>query len=296
MLLFSTTLYSQAERVNDDTIPELYIFCSVEDGEVYERQPFPVTVTLKSSSPDVATADIVSKIRLFKGEISTFQTIQDTGRPYTKKENGKMWYYFPLNAYLLSIADSGTYEIGGGEYSIGVAQPVIVKDPFWGPMQSQRLKKTDVNVSSAKIKVKRLPSKPSDFEYSGSVGNFTIQTILPKGDIYVDEEAIAYIVLQGRGMIEESTFPAYREAFTQGMKLKSVNESREESFDHSTGELVSEIRLECTFVPSRRDNVEIGEITFGYFDPKSKEYKTAKSKPLKVTVKSTTSKRESIAI
>lgn len=172
----------------------------------------------------------------------------------------------------------------------------MVNDPFWGRVRSQKVEDFKVGVKSAKIKVKSLPSVPADVDYSGSVGSFTIETVLPKGDIFIGEEATAYVVLKGRGMLEESTLPAYREAFTQGMKLKSVSESRDESFDHSTGEMVSEIRLECTFVPTERDGVVIGEITFGYFDPKIKEYKTAKSKPVQVTVKSTTAKRDSMSI
>lgn len=265
-------------------------------NDVYERQPFPVFVTLKSSIPDIATANMLNKFKLKNGEFSTFQTIEDPGRPYTKKEGNKTYYYFPLNAYMVSLEEKGTYELTGGEYSIGISYPIILNDPFWGPMRSQEVKEQIVATTDAKVKVKRLPDLMPGETFTGSVGKFTIETIIPAGDIFVDEEAVAYVVLRGRGMIETATLPEYKDAFTEGLKLKSVSESREESFDHNSNEMVSEIHLECVFVPTRRDSVEIGEITFDYFDPEIKQYRTAKSKPVAVTVKSTTSKRESISI
>lgn len=283
-------------NADSDEAVELSVEFVMPNGDVYERQPFPVFVTLKSTSPDIASANILSDFHLKKGEFSTFQTIENPGAAYTRREGKKMYYYFPLKAYMVSFTDKGTYEFTGGEYSIGIAYPVMVNDPFWGPVRSQQVKERNVSAASAKIKVKSLPDIVPGETFSGSVGKFSIETIVPKGDIFIDEDAVAYVVLRGRGMIESATLPQYKNAFTHGMKLKSVSESREESFDHETNEMVSEIHLECIFVPSEMDSVEIGEITFDYFDPDSKQYKTARSEPVKVTIKSSASKKESIEI
>lgn len=298
---FAQTLSAQhvgvaKSKASSDGVAELSIEYVMPGGDVYEREPFPIFVILKSSMPDIASADVVKDFELEKGNFATLQTIDNPGNAYTARDGKKTYYYFPLRAYMATIADKGIYKLKGGEYSIGTAYSVIVNDPFWGPVRSQQIKESTVAATDAKIKVKSLPPVASGTNFSGSVGDFTIETIVPKGDIFVNEEATAYVVLRGHGMIESATLPEYRGAFVKGMKLKSVTESRDEHFDANTNEMVSEIHLECTFVPSERENVEIGEITFGYFDPAARQYKTVRSKPVKITVKSTASKHESISI
>lgn len=301
LLILSRQVSAQYAEVGksvsgNDVATELAIEYVVPSGDIYERQPFPIFVVLKSAVPDVATAECLNDFKLDKGSFSTFQTIDNPGNPYTKKDGKKSYYYFPIKAYMASIADKGSYKLKGGDYKIGVAYPVVVNDPFWGQIRTQQVKEQEVAAEDAKIKVKSLPPVSPGTNFSGSVGDFSIETIVPPGDIFLNEEATAYVVLRGKGMIEKATLPEYRRAFGTGLKLKSVAESRVEQFDPNDNEMISEIHLECTFEPTEMDNVEIGEITFGYFDPASKQYKTARSKPVQIKVKSTVSKHESLSI
>lgn len=277
-----------------ESIPELTVECRMQTTDFYERQPVPMVLTLKSSTPDIAVADVITPLKLKKGEFASIQTVSPAGEPYEEIDNGRKYYCFPLEAYIVTMADKGNYEMVDGSFSIGVAYPVVVNDPFWGPRRSREVKRFEVPVEKKKFSVRSLPEASDGTVFSGSVGSFTIETVIPRGDIFVNEEATAIVVLKGKGMIAEATMPEYRDAFKDGMKLKSVSESRNAGYDR--GELLSELQLECTFIPTAREGVRVGEITFDYFNPATGRYETARSKPVEIKVKSTTSKRESMDI
>lgn len=298
LMLLSTAciIPLHARNNSDEDVPKLSIEFVMDNQQIYERQPVPVVLTLRSSTPDIAFATPSGKPGLKKGEYSTFQIISEPGPAYVEKVNGNDVYCFPLEAYMISVADKGSYELTDDDFIIGISYPVVVNDPFWGPRRSSEVRKVPVSVTSKSFKVKPLPKIPQDFNFSGSVGDFTIETVIPEGDIFINEEATAYIILRGKGMIEEATLPSYTEAFTNGVQLKSVTESRDEAYDGRNKTMMSEIRLECTFIPTVRNGAEIGEVTLGYFDPEAGEYKMARSKPVTVTVKSSAAKRESMSI
>ena len=280
---------------NDNDALELKVECVMPEHEFFEGQPVPITITLFSTTADVAFANPRSLPALSGGEFTTRQTISPAGHAYEKTIDGKVWYCFPLASYMVTFDEKGRYEYGGGSYIVGVNFPDVVNDPFWGRIRTNRVEEFNVNVNKTRFRVKSVPAPPTGIDYSGSVGTFTLETVVPEGDIYLGEEATAYIILKGTGMIAESTLPEYRDCFTKGVKLKSLSESRDEGHD-TMGRMLSEIRLECTFIPTDRESAEIGEARFDFFNPNTGKYETIKSKPVKIKVKSTASKRETMAI
>lgn len=288
MLFCSLNIFA---AVNDE---DMFIRCVAGDNEVYEREPLLLTVTLFTQNPDIAYANVVEPVVLSKGEFASSRKVEPAGDPYVCEEKGKKYYCFPLEASLVTFAEKGKYELCGGEFEIGVSYPVIINDPFWGKVRSSEVKKKILQMEKSQIKVKSLPSPPENGHFSGSVGEFTIETIIPRGDIVVNEEATAYIVLRGEGMIAESILPEYHNAFKKGIKLKSVTESRSEVIDN--GRMISELQLECTFIPTSREDAEIGEVRFEYFNPSTGKYSTVVSSPVKVAVKSSTVRHKSMEI
>lgn len=282
-----------AVSANTET-PDLFITCDIGDKSVFERQPVSLNVTLYSSTPDIRYARKSADISLSSGEFATLQPVDNPGSAYRKVIDGKQYYCFPLEAYIATFADNGSYRIKQRSFEVGVSYPVVVNDPFWGRIRSSETKNFEIPVKDCRFKVKSLPNPAADFNFSGSVGEFSVETILPPGDIFLNEEALAVIVLRGTGMIAAHTMPEYREAFGGALRLKSVSESRSEAYDN--GKLVSELRLECTFIPKETENARIGEVSFDYFDPVKCKYITARSKPLNVKVKSTVSRREKMSI
>jgi len=284
---------SQSNDISES--PELEIRCVMPEQNFYEGQPVPITITLYSSTPDIAFANPVELPHLKGHNFATSQVISPAGNAYEETVDGKLRYCFPLSAQMITMDNKGKYEYGGGRYMIGVNYPVVVRDPFWGPMRTMQTEEFEVPVRSVTFKVKQVPAPPKGIEYSGSVGTFTLKTIVPEGDIFIGEEATAYIILSGTGMIAESVLPEYRSAFTNGVTLKSVSESRDEGHDNQ-GRMLSKIKLECTFIPTDRNSAEIGEARFDFFNPETRKYETVKSKPVKIKPKSTASKRSVMSI
>ncbi len=82
----------------------------------------------------------------------------------------------------------------------------------------------------------------------------------------------------------ENVLPEYNEAFTEGTRLKSFSENRNQYIDK--GCLVSEVKLECTFIPTSRENAFIGPVRFMFFNPETGKYQKVESEKVKVKVKS----------
>lgn len=274
--------------------PDLFVTCELDRRNVYERQSVTARLLLYSSTPDIAFADIAIAPKLNRGEFNSLQMTNIQEAASQEEIEGKLFYCFPLREFVFTMSEKGKYQLDGGECRIGVSRPVVVNDPFWGRIRTSEVEEINVPIRKAEFKVKALPVPPADSNFSGSVGTFTIKTVIPRGDIIVGEEATAIIVLSGNGMIADSVLPEYRGAFKNGVKLKSVSESRSDSYRN--GKLFSELQLECSFIPTERSGAEIGEVSFDFFNPDTGKFETIRSAPVKIEVKSSTTKRESISV
>lgn len=294
ILLASVPVAIRADE-NHDAGHSLKVECRMDRETLYEREPVRLTITLISDTPDIEYANIVEAPELKKGRFDTFQTISPAGRAYKEKKNGKTYYCFPLNSYMVTVAEEGKYEIDGGKYNIGINVPAVRHDPFWGSYRYNEVKEITLPVEKKTFRAKAVPNPPSGIEYSGSVGEFSIETVIPPGDIYAGEEAIAVIILRGNGMIAESVLPSYRGAFDKGVRLKSVSESLDEGHDFKGG-MLSELRLECTFIVTDIETAEIGEARFDFFNPRTGKYETITTDPVKIKVKSAATTRDRMSI
>lgn len=294
LVLFILTMLSFNSKAASSEEPSLFIDYDIASKTVYVDQPFTLSIVLYSTSPDVVYANKSSNISLKKGDFDFIRKIDSYTRPYKKVIDRKTYYCFALETYLLSFNKKGNYTLAGRTFDIGISYPAVINDPFWGPVRTVETKSYQVVLKDFSFKVKSLPSPPSGENFSGAVGDFTVETVVPKGDIIVNEEAIAYVIVKGQGSFKEATLPEYKSAFSNGLKLKSVAENRTEYWDN--GKLISEIRLECTFVPEREGDLNIGKVSFDYFNTKSGKYVRTDSKPIPIIVKSSVTKRDKISI
>ncbi len=278
----------------EEKTPSMFITCTVEEGKLYEHQPVTASVTLYTETPDVAFINRLSDPKIEKKEFESIRAVELSARPVQKVINGRKYYEVPIEAFVFSIADKGSYTLDAPSYRVGVAERVIVRDPFWGDIPSSRTKSIDLSARDSKFKINSIPAANAGEGFSGSLGDFTIKTVVPDGNIYVGEEATAYVIISGPGMIGESVMPEYRSAFDHSLRLKSVSETRGEKF--VDGRYVSELTLEITFIPDSRDDSEIGPVSFDFFNTTSGRHTTIKSSPVKVNVTSSTIKREKIEI
>lgn len=273
-----------AERDAKSEEPVIYITCNAEKNSIYEGEGVRLTFTLHSSQPRLAFANVAREASLANGEFKHVTRIETDRRGrVSESEQGLKMYSFPLETLFVSFAEKGDYQLSGGEYEVGLEYPMVYNDPFWGPTRSVMVEKKIIPVPPLKLKVKKLPSRKNEEGFSGAVGEFTVTTEVPPGEIIVGKPALAIIRIKGKGMIDDNILPDYSGMFGEDTTLKSISENK--SYHLRNGALVTELVLECEFVPKEK-GASIGVVKFNYFNPSTGKYEQAVSAPVEVKVSS----------
>ncbi|MDE6339780.1 MAG: BatD family protein [Muribaculaceae bacterium] len=271
-----------------DTKSDMMIITECDKDVYYSNETGKATVWLYTTNPNISGFNEVSPISLDKGEFSYIAKIANVP-PYGRKRiKNKDYYAIPLAVYAFMIKSPGKHNLLAGDYKIGVDEPIIVRDPWFGNVASHRTSVVDLEGVKASIKVKRLPDAKENSSFNGAVGSYDINVMVPRGDIIINEPASLVITIKGTGMIGDDTMPDYHKAFMEGNKLKSMSEKNDYYYDGNN--LVSQKVLECEFIPTDKDNCIIGPVEFSFFNPQTGKYETVKSDPIKIEVKSSTAK------
>lgn len=257
---------------------------NVDRLKVYQQEPAVLTLYLWTPEMEVTGATESKAPELSRGSFATKQKADIAERASVVEKDGRRWYVYPVDSYAVTMADAGKHLLRNGRYLVDVSVPTIYDDPFWGRVQTVRGERIEVPVDPLTIEVQPLPDIKGGDMFSGSVGAFSVDVSVPPGDIYLNEDAIAIITVRGPGYMGENVLPEYNEAFTEGTRLKSFSENRNQYIDK--GRLVSEVKLECTFIPTSRENAVIGPVRFMFFNPETGKYQKVESEKVKVKVKS----------
>lgn len=267
---------------------DLFITAEISNKTPYQGEAVMLTYKLCSRNADIKYANRVSETQLGGGEASFSSAVQTGSRGRKETINGEQFYVFPLENYVVTFDKKGNYTYKGGSFEIGVNYPVVYEDPFWGRRRGYKTQDYTLDVPQVNFKVRQRPNAPSDSDNITAVGDFSVSCFIPPGDIIIDNSATAIITVKGTGILDEETLPDYSDAFSgKGIRLKSMSENRNRYFDGKN--VVSELSLECEFVPSAKE-VEIGEISFRFFNPSTGKYEEKRSLPVKIVVRSIASK------
>lgn len=294
MAVMAVAVYMSLPCYASEPSPQLYLRWDAPKVELYQHQPVTMVLWLWTKGQDVRAIQESQAMHLNKGEFTYVSHAQFNRSPRREISDGEEWILYPVDSYSVMLDKEGKYRLSGGRYKVEVVSPVIVDDPFWGTMQTLRSQMVEIPVEPMQFDVKSLPGKGVGESFSGSVGNFKVDVTIPPGDIYLNEEATALITLRGPGWISDQVLPEYRKAFGESTRLKSFTEHRDRYLEN--GQLVSEVVLECTFIPTSIDSSKIGPVTLNFFNPVTREYATASSKEVKVKVKSVAAKTPSYDI
>ena len=284
---------ASGKKANVDT-KVAFMRIEFSENDFYVNQCVGMTILLYSEYPDISYFREVNAPRLEKGELGYITRSKFNSRSRKETFDGKEYWVIPVAQYYVMLKEAGKYTITGGEYDAGLNVPVLYDDPFYGRIRGVDTRNVKLSLEKSSFKVKNLPKVDDAFPFSGAVGEFEVETIIPRGDIIVNEEATAIIVLKGKGLLGDDVLPEYREAFGQNMKLKSFSE-RNDVFQDSSG-IISEKEMECVFIPESREDCEVGVVRFGYFNPKTGKYEVAESSPVKINVESSAIKSKVIDI
>ena len=265
----------------------------IPDKKIYQFEHVPVTVMLYSSGEILNRIGEISPIGLSSGEFSSVRIRPSDGIKVKKEFGGVVYEGTPIYSFIVSFDKADSYTLSGGEYRIECLEPDPDSYDFFG---RQIVKSDFINLEApkTKIKVNPLPPPKSRDGFSGAVGDFNVSVDIQSAPVVFDEEAVVTITVQGEGSIPKECLPNYENAFRDGVKLKSVSETRNEYW--KDGKLITVLKLDCFIIPSARNKAEIGTVQFDFFDPSSGKYLSVSSDPVVIDVKSSTVYRDAIDV
>ena len=193
----------------------------------------------------------------------------------------------PIAKYILTPHKIGKIKIQSGEYNVIVAKEEIIDVAGSKFIRTQPV--SMICSDSVVIDVLPLP-KPQPTNFSGAVGQFSIETKLVESNIRTNEPATFKCIINGQGNIKYISEPKFE--FPSDFELYTPkSESKVEVFD---GTMKGSIVYDYTFVPQSIGKFQIPEYEFVYFDPNKKEYITLKTTSTTIDVKKGVSTKHNI--
>ena len=192
---------------------------------------------------------------------------------------GKPYRYVVLKRVVLYPQKSGKLEIEPLSLEVTVDVPTTKRDFFGGRIYSQ----TNKTVSAGKrtINVKALPEKGKPINFSGAVGNFNFSVTTSKTELNASESLQAKVEISGKGNLKLFQLPE--------PNLPGSLEVYEPEFEENVRTTLSgsqgKVSNNYTIVPSFKGKYPIPSISFTYFDPNAKTYKTLASEEIVINVK-----------
>lgn len=162
-----------------------------------------------------------------------------------------------------------------GEISIDPYEIQCVVGDSWGFSRSIKVAKSKVK----KLKVKPLPAgKPANF--GGAVGSFNVAVTADKNTVNLDEPLTIKVTVSGSGNFQLFQNPE----FNIPSAFESYAPKSSDNISAGNNGVTGSKTFSYVVIARQSGTFTIPEVEFAYFDPSSKTYKTARSKPFDITV------------
>ncbi len=215
-----------------------------------------------------------TKLPAFNGFWS--ETIYETNRlRYQKKiYEGKTYYAALLKTVALFPIISGSLTIEPMEMIATIIKPPRDFFDFFGTAQQ-------IVISSKPIiiNVRPLPEENKPSNFSGGVGNFTLNARIDRDTAKQEEPINLILKVSGSGnikLIEKPTLPTV-------CNLKILEPEIKLNLDKSSGVVKGSKEFRFPIIPQVDGEHIIPEITMSYFNPRTKSYEILKTEKLKFT-------------
>jgi BatD DUF11 like domain len=189
----------------------------------------------------------------------------------------------------ISAAKAGTLEISPGSLDSQIQLPGRAPsgmDDFFGSffgsmMSSGDIRETTVPTQSAKLEVKPLPKEGRPEDFSGAIGQFSLQASATPKQAAAGEPISLNVTVSGRGNFDAMGAPILLEA--DGWRTYPPGEKFEASPTDPIG-FNGEKRFEYMLV-AREERSQTPVARLSFFDPSLEKYVTIKSTPIEVAAK-----------
>lgn len=164
------------------------------------------------------------------------------------------------------------FALAPGRYAFAPARAIIdVREGFLFAPETR-----EIRSGSPKLTVLPLPTAGQPKDFHGAVGNYTIRTIAVPDTVAVGEAAQVTIEIAGTGNIKAVPQPALPSL--AGVEQFSPTEDADVGFDGAIARGVK--HFQWVIIPQRTGRIEIPAISYSFFDPVARAYKTVHSDPV----------------
>lgn len=142
------------------------------------------------------------------------------------------------------------------------------------------------------IHVKPLPEEGKPADFNGAVGKYTIHSSLDTKNVDTGDAANLSVVIKGSGNLPVINAPV----INWPQSMESYDANSKENIDKSTAPLSGTKTYTYSFIASRAGKYIMPPITFSYFDPIARAYKTIETDPLNLQVNNSGKKKNTLSV
>ncbi|GAA4314716.1 BatD family protein [Compostibacter hankyongensis] len=294
----------KGENVRDKIRKNLYAKVEVDKKDVYVGEQLTATYKLYTRMP---TSSKVTRVPAFSGFSAHDIDLPNPPQATIEQVDGVPFKVFTIRKTMLFPLQPGDLELDSVTvenvvhlYEVDRSRPrrdplddffddPFGKDPFddsffddFFNQQGGSYHDYNYNIRSqpVSIHVKPLPEEGRPADFSGAVGNFTIQAGLNKSALSTDDAATLKITLKGSGNITLLNAPK----IDLPADFDRYDPKISDQVNKNDNPLSGSRTFEYVFMPRTPGDYTIPAIRFSYFDPQEKAYKTATSQPFTLHV------------
>lgn len=192
--------------------------------------------------------------------------------------NGEAYKYFTLQKSLLIPTKSGKLSLDPMKMEVVIGVPTGRGDFFGNPIT----KNIRREFASAKkiINSKELPLKGKPESFTGAVGDYSFGITTDKSVLKANESSQIKVVVKGKGNLKLFEIPE----MVVPKELEVYAPERKERVRILSSGISGSISNIYTVVPQFKGKYKIPNVTFSYFNPDQKKYKTITTEDLFIDV------------
>jgi hypothetical protein len=191
---------------------------------------------------------------------------------------GMPFQYVELRKSVLYPQKTGELTIEPLTLTLTVEVPTDRRDIF-GRRHYELIEKS-VSAKTRTIAVKNLPEEGKPASFAGAVGNFDFEVSTTKNELEAQESLTAVVKVSGTGNLRLFSLPQLKVPAS----LEMYEPERDDKITTQTRGMTGTISQRYTLVPQFKGKYPIYPLSFSYFDPKAKAYKTITSSEIMINV------------
>ena len=195
------------------------------------------------------------------------------------KYNGENYRYIVLQKALLIPTKTGKLSIDPMRMDIVIGVPSGRED-FFGNAITKNVRREFASTKKI-IRPKALPLEGKPANFAGAVGDFNFSVALSKDILKANETSQVQVKISGKGNLKLFELPTVETP----VELEMYQPERKERVRVNASGISGAVTDTYTVVPLYKGKYKIPSISFSYFNPKEKKYKTIATEDFFVDVK-----------